>query len=561
MKTLSRDDGGPRAKAKSKAPGWSVFERVDPKSGRVTFVVKYKDDAEEWRSKRVPAAFSKNKREAEAWAREWYESGGYREKAADADPTVGDFLDTALNDQSPELRDSTRRNKKGHVGQHLKPALGGIQLRELSPERIARFVRELRDEPRRDADGNGVPPPASFTIRNIVATLRDLLDDAVDRRIIPSNPARSKLVRKQVPAAQTRAVQRAGQETVIFLPQAEAETLVRCAAVPFDRRVRYLLGLMTGLRDGEIAALSWRDVALDAAVPHLDVRASLSLARKVTPPKTRHGRRRVPLAPLVVEVLTEWKEVVLSAEPEAPLFPGPSGRHYRPGSADLFRNDLATAKLAEHQAGEPFTFHALRRSFATWLQKAGVDAGHRKRLMGHGGGGVTDGSYTAKELVELAKAVAALPLSVTLAEMLAPPAQTVGLGADLGAEPHQNDEPRTASSGLYVRVSPFVGASSGPDIMLNATLWSMSLAGALDLEVRTGFEPAYNGFANRCLTAWLPHRDVRFLRVGLALGSLGRRILLTDGRRSTRHWTVTVLAQSRGLHWRLRLGSPCLQTS
>src|SRR5688572_26815886 len=25
-------------------------------------------------------------------------------------------------------------------------------------------------------------------------------------------------------------------------------------------------------------------------------------------------------------------------------------------------------------------------------------------------------------------------------------------------------------------------------------------------EVRTGFEPAYNGFANRCLTTWLPHR-------------------------------------------------------
>ena len=24
-------------------------------------------------------------------------------------------------------------------------------------------------------------------------------------------------------------------------------------------------------------------------------------------------------------------------------------------------------------------------------------------------------------------------------------------------------------------------------------------------EVRTGFEPAYNGFANRCLTTWLPH--------------------------------------------------------
>lgn len=30
--------------------------------------------------------------------------------------------------------------------------------------------------------------------------------------------------------------------------------------------------------------------------------------------------------------------------------------------------------------------------------------------------------------------------------------------------------------------------------------------GGPEFEVRTGFEPAYNGFANRCLTAWLPHR-------------------------------------------------------
>ena len=28
------------------------------------------------------------------------------------------------------------------------------------------------------------------------------------------------------------------------------------------------------------------------------------------------------------------------------------------------------------------------------------------------------------------------------------------------------------------------------------------------VEVRTGFEPAYNGFANRCLTTWLPHHEI-----------------------------------------------------
>lgn len=30
--------------------------------------------------------------------------------------------------------------------------------------------------------------------------------------------------------------------------------------------------------------------------------------------------------------------------------------------------------------------------------------------------------------------------------------------------------------------------------------------GASNAEARTGFEPAYNGFANRCLTTWLPRR-------------------------------------------------------
>jgi hypothetical protein len=29
-----------------------------------------------------------------------------------------------------------------------------------------------------------------------------------------------------------------------------------------------------------------------------------------------------------------------------------------------------------------------------------------------------------------------------------------------------------------------------------------------NIEVETGFEPALDGFANRCLTAWLPHRGM-----------------------------------------------------
>ncbi len=39
-----------------------------------------------------------------------------------------------------------------------------------------------------------------------------------------------------------------------------------------------------------------------------------------------------------------------------------------------------------------------------------------------------------------------------------------------------------------------------------------SLRSGYCLEARTGFEPAYNGFANRCLTTWLPRLTRRMLR-------------------------------------------------
>jgi hypothetical protein len=48
---------------------------------------------------------------------------------------------------------------------------------------------------------------------------------------------------------------------------------------------------------------------------------------------------------------------------------------------------------------------------------------------------------------------------------------------------------------------PYTKITKGPrDLSPRSPLFLTSYA-----EVRTGFEPAYNGFANRCLTTWLPH--------------------------------------------------------
>src|SRR3954467_4496790 len=81
-----------------------------------------------------------------------------------------------------------------------------------------------------------------------------------------------------------------------FLDEAELEALLR--EVPDDpigrvERVLYLTAAMTGLRQGELLALRWRDV--DWAAGLVRVRRSYSRGQLSTP-KSRRSNRAVPLA-------------------------------------------------------------------------------------------------------------------------------------------------------------------------------------------------------------------------------------------------------------------------
>jgi integrase len=72
---------------------------------------------------------------------------------------------------------------------------------------------------------------------------------------------------------------------------------------------------------------------------------------------------------------------------------------YRPLSAALLREDLESARLSPlFQGKHPYDFHALRRSFYTWLRAAEVESDTVKMLMGHSGGDLGERRYGAKDL-------------------------------------------------------------------------------------------------------------------------------------------------------------------
>jgi hypothetical protein len=93
-----------------------------------------------------------------------------------------------------------------------------------------------------------------------------------------------------------------GRSTRLRLSLAAAQKLVLCESIPPERRLRYLLGLTTGPRDGELAGLRVGDVRLAAGLPVLSVERALQLIgpeghATVGRLKTEESRREAPIHP------------------------------------------------------------------------------------------------------------------------------------------------------------------------------------------------------------------------------------------------------------------------
>jgi len=133
--------------------------------------------------------------------------------------------------------------------------------------------------------------------------------------------------------------------------------------------------LYAGLRRGELAALRWSDVDLERGV----IRVERSRDPKAGPvePKSRSGRRRVPLAqPLRAHLAAH--RLLKSSDDEALLFGRSGGRAMH---SDMLTRRARTAW--KQQALTPIGLHECRHTYASFMIAAGVNAKALSTYMGH----------------------------------------------------------------------------------------------------------------------------------------------------------------------------------
>jgi integrase len=294
--------------------------------------------------------------------------------------TVTAFLERWIEHMRGQVSPRSHERYAEIARKNLAPLLGGFTLTKLQPAHISQAYAKALTSGRRDGQGG----LSARTVTHMHRVLREALQQALRWQILARNPADAvkppKVERKQMKVL-----------------DADATAALIEAARPYRIFVPILLGVLCGLRRGEIAALRWRSVDLETG--QLRVVASIEQTKAGCREKeTKSGRDRVLALPamLVAELrrhraeqaqellqlgirLTDDSYVVAQAD-GTPLQPN-SLTH---GFADfLDAHGLQRVRL-----------HDLRHSHATHLLAAGIHPKIASERLGHSKVGITLDLYS-----------------------------------------------------------------------------------------------------------------------------------------------------------------------
>jgi integrase len=119
-------------------------------------------------------------------------------------------------------------------------------------------------------------------------------------------------------------------------------------------------------------------VQLDGSQPHLKVRRALVKGR-MGPPKSRHGRRRVPIDHELVRALRKGRKDSEWPDAEHLVFPARNGKALNP--ANLYRDALKTPREEANLSW--VGFHTFRHTCASLLFEDDPNPVRVQRWLGH----------------------------------------------------------------------------------------------------------------------------------------------------------------------------------
>ena len=323
--------------------------------------------------------------------------------------TLNDWLPKWLDGKALNLAPKTIANYRYLSERHLKPLLGEKRLQDLKPSDVRSAYQALAQK--------------GFS-RTLLHQVRVILKGALHEALLDEVVSRNVAEVARLPSFKRTRAARA-------LDQEEAR---RFLGVAHEQRLGVLFEFViaTGLRRGEVCALSWKNVDLDAGI--LRVRENVTVVNgraTLGAPKTESGIRDLHLALETVTLLRQH----LARQTSELAFPSPHVFTNRAG-VRLYPDSLTkiSGRIAVKAGLGTVRFHDLRHTYASLMLSQGVPMEVVSEKLGHSRPSTTADIYRHIYLEEHERH------TLALTELLTPAPLRIRSAARPGPAIHEDDQ-------------------------------------------------------------------------------------------------------------------------
>jgi integrase len=288
--------------------------------------------------------------------------------------TYGGFIDEWFRTKQKSLGKQTIEVHTMYLNKYIIPSLGNVPLSSLKTIHINNFINDMHEK-----------NYSAATIKKAVNIIKNSLEYAIDIDLINKNVAK----KATLPKEEKNEMQAWSEEEVNnFLKVAKNDS----------HYALFYLALMSGLRQGELLGLRWRD--LDLENHFLTINQVLAHNGKdiIKGAKTKAGNRTINLSESTIQVLKTHRKLVLeeklkngkSYQDQDLVFCTALGTPIHPSN---LRNRTFN-KLIEAANVTKIRFHDLRHTHATLLLSKGVNVKVISERLGHSNIKITLDTYS-----------------------------------------------------------------------------------------------------------------------------------------------------------------------
>ena len=275
----------------------------------------------------------------------------------------------------PQIKESSYIKYTNSLNSYLNPVFSSMEIEEISRTDISTFCIELSQE-----GGVHKKGLSAKTITDTLSILWSVFDYAANEKgLMVAN-----ISGISVKASHTT------MRVLSVAEQEKLETLLREDLNPCNLGI--LLCLYTGLRIGELCALTWNDISDSEQI--LFVNKTMQRLQQldggekktkvvISTPKSECSIRQIPLPDSIYQILKSNRK-----NNDAYILTGISGKYLEPRTMEnRFKKILSKTMI------EDTNFHALRHTFATRCIELGFDIKSLSEILGHASVNITLNRY------------------------------------------------------------------------------------------------------------------------------------------------------------------------